>query len=149
MSTRQILDVNVISILAAVALNNNWLSLQGLANENRYDKFFAHPWSVRNAVAENGEGLTIKLPIVVNDHLRRDLASGIDVPRIGKVKWLVPGHAAVAARARVNPHRAGKEHSLHAVQARGLQHVCGSVDIEINRVHRILVRIVHIRDGGQ
>src|SRR5262245_30710895 len=149
MSTSQILDVNVISILAAVALNDNGLSLQGLANENWYDKLFTHPWSIGNAVAENGEGLTVKLPVVMNDHLRRDLATRIDVTSIRKVKGLVLGERAVAPSTRVNPHSAGKEHSCHAVKARGLQHVCGSVNIEINCVNRILVGIVHIRDGGQ
>src|SRR5205085_12038757 len=104
MSTGQILDVNVISILAAVALNNIRHSLQGHANENWNNKFFAHPWSIRNTVTENGEGLTVKLPIIMNNHLRRNLAGGINVTGIGKVKRLVLGERAVAACTCVNPH---------------------------------------------
>ena len=85
----------------------------------------------------------------MNDHLGGDLAGGIDVSGVRKMKWLVLGQRSVAACARVNPDGAGEEDPANVIEPGRFQNVCRSCDIQINCVHRVLVRVVHIRDRCQ
>src|SRR5207253_7079929 len=51
----QIVNVDIISILAPVALDHNRLALQGFAYEDRYDQLLAHAWTIRNSVTQDRE----------------------------------------------------------------------------------------------
>src|SRR5256714_11957922 len=89
-------------------LDDDRFAAQRLADEDRDDQFITHAWAVGDAIAQDGEGLLIELPVVVNDHLSGDLARRVDVTCVGQVERLILREQSVAARARGDPDSAGE-----------------------------------------
>ena len=85
----------------------------------------------------------------MNNHLGRNLAASVDVACVGYVERFLFTQESVAPRARVNPHSAGEEDAGNSIETRRFKHIRRAIDIQVNGVNGILVRVVDVGDGCQ
>src|SRR6266850_2782453 len=129
MRARQVINVDIISILAAVALDHNRLALKRFAYENRYHQLFPHTWSIRDTIAQDRERLLVELPVVMNDHLGSDFAGGVDMPGVGKIKGLFFSQQSIAPCAGIDPNRAGEKDPADFVEPSRFEHIGRSINV--------------------
>ena len=117
----EVLDVHERPFLRAVAVDLERLTAQRALEERRDHEVAAHARAERDPVTQHRVGTAEEVGVVGAEHLGRELARGVDVAVGGEVelRFLVDD---VAARRRVDPHRAGEDDATRVGAAGGFEH---------------------------
>lgn len=151
---REVLDVDEVAGLPAVARDGDRRTRQGGLHEAGDDELVAHPRAVRNPVPQDREVAAVELAVAVDEHLRRQLAGDVEVAAALQLDGdalveLVPVEVRLGQGRAVHPDGAGQDGAAQAAAAGRLQHGRGAVDVEPHGPDGIGADLFHVGHRGQ